>query len=135
MKPFPVKADKIMARGDKESVKKGQEYFKVIQRKSKRQAYIRSAYFEKQKIFFTYFWKHLYQKPPRIRRLRIKFLPCAIELIQKSRNEPIITQNPAKKSEIFYRFYGTTRHKEMFYVQIKENVRTGRKELMSIVNP
>jgi hypothetical protein len=133
VKPFPVKTGKISGgSGDKEVLKKAQDYFAALMRRTKRQPYIRSAYFGKQKIFFTYFWKHLYQKPPRQRRIRVVYLPCAIELIQKSRNEPESMINTGKKVEIFHRFAGITRDKELFYVQIKENIKTDRKEFMSV---
>jgi len=134
--PFPVKSEKLSGAGDdKEILKRAREYFEALMRKTKRQPYMRSAYFGKQKIFFTYFWKHLYQKSPRQRRHRVVFLPCAIELIKKSRNAPTTKPNPNKKSELLHRFYGITKKREIFYVQIKENVTTDRKELMSVVLP
>lgn len=63
---------------------------------------------------------------------RIKFFPCALELIRKSRNKPSIKQNPNNKNEKLYRFYGLTKEKEEFCVQIKENTKTRKKYLMSI---
>ena len=132
MIPFPVKSVKLTGSSDKEVIKKAQDYFKLIGRKSKRQPYVRSAYFDKQKIFFTYFWKHFYQKPPAERRRRLQLLPCAIELIQKSRNEPESITNTSKITELFHRFTGVTKNKEIFFVQIKENRRTDRKEFMSV---
>ena len=135
MIPFPVKSKRLSGSSDKEVIKKAQDCFKIIKRKTKRQPYIRSAYFGKQKVFFTYFWKHVFQKPPRQRRIRLSFLPCAIELIQKTRNAPSTKPNPNKKSELLHRFYGMTKSKEIFYVQIKENVNTDRKEFMSLVLP
>src|SRR5438552_1782982 len=62
--------------------------FRALQKRTKRRPYIRSAYFKKDKIFFDYLWTHLNQKslPDRARRLR--FLPCALELLQKSRHAP-----------------------------------------------
>lgn len=135
MKPFPVKSQKLAGSSDKEVIKKAQRYFSNIKRKTKRRTYIRSAYFGKQKIFFTHFWTHLFQKTPRRRRQRLAFLPCAVELIKKCRNEPTTKTNPNKKSEMLHRFYGITKEKEVFFVQIKENVNTDRKELMSIVVP
>lgn len=132
MQPFPVKAEMLGGITDKEVIKKAQDYFKVIKRKSKRQPYIRSAYFKKQKVFFTYFWKHIYQKPPSERRRRMRFLPCAVELIKKSNNAPESIINKSKEIEIFHRFTGITKKREIFYVQIKENRRTKRYEFMSV---
>lgn len=133
MNPFPVKSAKLSGiGGDKEIMKRAQDFFDALMRRTKRQPYIRSAYFDKQKIFFTYFWKHIYQKPPKQRRIRVVFLPCAIELIQKCRNTPESIINTGKKIEVFHKFTGITKDKEVFYVQIKENIKTDRKEFMSV---
>jgi len=105
--------------------------FNKIKKKTKRKPYIRSAYFNKQKIFFDYFWIHLHQKNPRERFKRLKYFEAAIDLIKNSRNKPIFKQNPNKKTEIIYRFAGLIKNKEKFYVQIKENTRSKRKYLMS----
>lgn len=40
--------------------------------------------------------------------------------------------NTSKEVEIFHRFEGITKEKEIFYVQIKENIKTDRKEFMSV---
>ena len=105
---------------------------RVITRRSKRRPYIRSAYFSKDKIFLSYFWRHLSQKtyPEQLRRMR--YLPCAIELIKKSRHSPLSKQNPNQSDEILHRFAGTASDHKLFMVQIKEYKRTGRKELMSV---
>ncbi|MDO8471955.1 MAG: hypothetical protein Q7S64_02290 [bacterium] len=69
------------------------------------------------------------------RTKRLAYLPCAIDLIEHSRNVPTMKVNPNKKTELLYRFGGLTKEKEVFYVQIKENVKTGAKYLMSIFPP
>jgi len=105
--------------------------YKQIQKRTKRKPYIRSAYFNKQKIFFDYFWIHLHQKSPKERFKRLKYFEVAIDLIKNSKNKPIFKQNPNKKTEIVYRFFGSIKNKEKFYVQIKENTRSKRKYFMS----
>lgn len=40
--------------------------------------------------------------------------------------------NPNKKTEALHRFAGLTKDKELFYVQIKEDLRTDRKYFMSV---
>lgn len=105
--------------------------FNQIKRKTKRRPYIRSAYFNKQKIFFDYFWPHLFQKSPKERLKRLKYFEAALEVIKNSRDHPISEDNPHKKGEILHRFAGLTKNKELFYVQIKEEKRSGRKYLMS----
>ena len=105
--------------------------FNQIKKRSKRKPYIRSDYFNKQKIFFDYFWHHLLQKSPKERTKRLKYFAVAVEVIRKSRNHPTSEENPHKKGEILHRFAGLTKEKELFYVQIKEDKRSGRKYFMS----
>jgi len=63
---------------------------------------------------------------------RLKFLPCAIELIRHSVFEPTSKENPNKSSEILHRFMGMTSEKEVFFVQIKEDKRSGKKWFISV---
>lgn len=105
---------------------------KNLARRTKRQLYVRSIYFNKQKVFFSYFWDHLSQKPPGERARRLRYLPAALEVIKKSPHHPYTTESTTKKRFLFHRFLGTTPAGDRFYVQIREDKRTNRKELMSI---
>lgn len=118
-----------------EILSKARHIFRKIQLKSRRKAYLRSAYFNKEKVFFDYFWIHLSQKNRKIRTKRLKYFLAAIELIQHGRHEPISRENPNISGEILHRFYGLTRENQLFCVQIKEIKRTGAKYLMSIFPP
>jgi len=105
--------------------------FKNIEKKTKRKPYILSAYFKKQKIFFDYFWIHLFEKNHKERVKRLRYFEAALYLIRHSRNHPTIEKRETNKKQIFYRFAGLTKNKELFYVQIKENKKTGSKYFMS----
>jgi len=105
--------------------------FNQIKKRTKRKPYIRSSYFKKQKIFFDYFWPHLFQKNPRERTKRLKYFEASIELIKNSKDHPFSKQNPNNQSEIFHRFEGLTKNKEKFCVQIKEDKRSGKKYFIS----
>lgn len=135
MKAFPVKTKKIGATRYTDIIKRARRIFHDIEKKTKRRPYIRSVYFKKEKIFFDFFWTHLNQAPIADRRRRLRYFPCAIELVEKSRFTPSIKQNPNKKSEKQYRFAGITTESEIFYVQIKKNPKTGQMFLMSIFPP
>lgn len=63
---------------------------------------------------------------------RLKFFAAAIELIQHSHFEPKSKENPNKPNEILHRFAGSTKEKELFFIQIKEDKKTGQKYLISI---
>lgn len=132
MLPYLAKSKELFGTNFADVFKQARHIFKPIQSRTKRRPYIRSAYFHKQKIFFDFFWQHLAQKrfPDRIRRLR--FFPCALELIAKSRIHPESMDNPNNKGEIFHRFSGIGPSKQLFYVQVKEDKRTGNKQFMSV---
>ncbi len=103
-----------------------------IKKKSKRRAYIRFAYFNKDKIFLDFFWHHLFEKQNwRDRVRRLKYYGCALELIQNSRFKPNSTKDPNKFNETLHRFYGLTAENELFCVQIKENLKKKQKFLIS----
>ncbi len=132
MKVFKVKTPKIGATRYPDIIKKARAVYHEIEKRTKRRPYIRSAYFKKEKIFFDYFWAHSDQASFIDRRCRLKFLPCAIEFIEKSRFAPSSQPNPRRNGEMLHRFTGCTPDSELFYVQIKEDLKTKQKFLMSI---
>ncbi|MHA1410799.1 MAG: hypothetical protein ACTSQY_10920 [Candidatus Odinarchaeia archaeon] len=135
MIPYPTKVKKLSGSNYAEVRGSAMFLFNQIKRKTKRRPHIRSAYFNKQKIFFDYFWQHLSQKGPKERFKRLKYFGAAIEVIKDSRNQPSSKQNVNKPNEILHRFAGLTKDKELFYVQIKEDKRSGRKFFMSCFPP
>lgn len=78
------------------------------------------------------FWQHLNDKHHNERTRRLKYFPCAIELIRHSKYDPTSIENVDRKSEILHRFAGITSENELFYIQIKENKKNGQKYLMSV---
>lgn len=106
--------------------------FKQLRAKTKRRPYLRSAYFNKEKVFLDYFWEHLHSKNSRDRVRRMKYYPCAIELIKYSKAEPVSKENPNRKSEKLHRFAGATPDDDLFYVQINEDKKTSQKFFLSV---
>ena len=132
MNLYQTRSRKLSGTSYSEIIKKARLVFHSIEKRSKRTAYLKSPYFNKEKIFLNLFWDHLNQKHQRERKCRLKFLPCAFELIENSRNKPVSKPNPNDKTEILHRFGGLTPDSTLFYVQIKENIKTGRKDFMSV---
>lgn len=133
MQIYQTKAKKLEGTDFHEVKKKAFGLYQKISSKSKRRPYIRSSYFKKDKIFLALFWQHLWDKQKwQDRMRRLKFFEAGIELIRHSRFEPISKENPNKPNEILHRFAGSTREKELFFIQIKEDKRTGQKYLISI---
>jgi hypothetical protein len=135
MKAYQSKFKKLSGTDYKEIHHRALGIYKQIKSKSKRKPYIRSLYFNKEKVFLDYFWQHLWQKNWRDRDRRLKYYPGAIDLIKNSRLEPISKQNPNKPTEILHRFAGLTKDKELFFVQIKEDKKTDQKYFMSVFPP
>ena|SRR3989344_11710 len=113
-------------------IKSSRRIFHDIENKTKRKPYIRSAFFKKEKVFFEVFWQHIKQKSFPDRARRLKYFPCGIELIEKSRERPNSKTSIDRKNEILHRFTGITPDDDVFMVQIKEDIRTKRKYLASI---
>lgn len=134
MKYYKTKAKLIPGSSYKLVVKVARAIFHDLKKKTKRKPYIRSAYFNKEKIFFDFFWTHLNQKSVIERMERLKYFSCAIELVQKTKITPLSKPNPNNKKELLYRFLGTAKDGENFVVQIKLNKKTNDKYLMSVFN-
>ena len=107
-------------------------YYNQLKKRTKRRPYVRSSYFNKDKIFLDRFWSHLWDKNWRDRLRRLKFFSCGVDLILHSKFEPTTKENKNTTNELLHRFCGITSDGELFFVQIRENKRTGQKTLMSI---
>lgn len=105
------------------------DYYTIQKRTPRRQAYIKSKYFGKDKIFIGQFWEHIRQKRPSDRVRRVRLFPCAMELIRHTRYAPDIIVN---NELLLYRFYGKTPDGKRFCVQVRESTRTSRKDFMSV---
>lgn len=132
MEYFKSTKHKIAGTSFKEVNKTAKIIFRQIESKTKRTPYVRSKYFKKDKIFLTLFWGHLFGKRDKDKIRRLKFFDCAIDVIKNSNYDPDTKENFKKKDELLHRFSGVTTNKEKFVVQIKENKRTKRKDLISI---
>lgn len=133
IKAYPTKFKKLSGTKYSEVYKKAFKAYKKIKNQTKRRPYIRSTYFKKDKIFLGLFWHHLDDKlnmRDKIRRL--KYFTCAIDLIRHSHFDPVSKENVDRKYEILHRFMGSTSENEIFFVQIKENKRTGQKYFLSV---
>jgi len=129
---YRTKAKKLTGTDYKEIRRNALASYELIRKRTKRRPYVRSAYFSKEKIFLGLFWGHLYEKNYRDQRRRMKLFDCAIELIQKSKLDPVSRENPNRSKELLHKFFGISPDDELFIVQIKENKRSNQKWLISI---
>lgn len=129
---YKTKNMKIAGSSAKE-VRDGAEIiYRSIKSKTKRIPYVRSKYFRGEKVFLTIFWSHLFEKHEKERTKRLKFFGCGIDLVKNSTLDPVTRENFKSKSELLHRFYGVLKNGEKFIVQVKENKRSKRKDLISI---
>jgi hypothetical protein len=106
--------------------------YKAVARQTKRNPYVRSRYFKKDKIFLELFWVHVKQKHANEQKRRLKLYPCAIDLLKNTACKPDEFHDSRKSNERYYRFYGITDNGVTFCVQVKEDKRTGNKHFMSV---
>ena len=131
MIPYQTNKNKLPGTRYGEVRKQALSIFGQIKKRTKRQPYIRSAYFKKEKILLNFFWPHLFQKSPGKRFKRLQYFPCAVDLIRNSRIIPTSKENVDNRNEILHRFIGQTKQKEIFFVQIKEEKKSSKKYFMS----
>jgi hypothetical protein len=132
MKVHKVKATVYPGTDFSEVYPPARKLFNQIKAQTKRQPYIKAAYFNKDKVFIELFWIHLNQKNRKERNQRLKYYACGIELLRTTRQQPTTKKNPNKSVESLHRFAGVAAGGELFYIQVKENKRTKRKDLMSV---
>lgn len=131
-KVYQTKVKKLSGSSYSEVFHKAFRIYTQIKKRSKRRVYIRSSYFNKSKIFLPLFWHHLQEKHYKDRIRRLKFFPCALELLKNSHYSPSSAENSDRKNEVLHRFAGISPENELFYVQVKENRKNEEKFLISI---
>lgn len=130
---YKTKVNPLTGTHWRQVLKKAFGQYKEIISQSKRRPYVRSAYWDKQKVFLGLFWHHLHEKENiRDKTRRLKYFPCAIELIRNNRIQPVSKKDPNRRDDIVHRFAGITPNNELFFVQIKEDTRKQQKWLISV---
>lgn len=132
MQNFRSKFNRFPGSEYREVYRQAMNFYKQIVSKSKRTPYVRSAYFDKSKIFLDSFWIHLRPKrwPDRMRRL--KHFASGIDLICNSKTKPVTRIVSDLNHTIVYRFVGLTKDNYEFFVQVKHDLKTNRLWLISI---
>jgi hypothetical protein len=132
VKIYQTKSKKLSGSEFHEVYPKAFALYRTIKNRSKRRPYVRCAYFKKDKVFIDYFWGHLWQKNWKDRMRRLKYYPCALDLLKNSKIDPVAQQNRNNKLQLLHRFMGITSDKELFVVQVSENKQTGQKNFLSV---
>lgn len=132
MQVYKSKYSKLPGTSYPEVVKRVRREYHAIQKKTpRRQPYIRSKYFTRDKVFINEFWNHLESKSWADRLRRLKLFPCAIDLLMNTTVSPEVTQKAHRSGEVFYRFSGQTADGQFYYVQVRQNSK-GRKDFISV---
>lgn len=107
----------------------------IIEKRTKRQAYVRSTYFRRgkrgDKVFINLYWEDLAKKSRKKKTERLKLYSAAIDLLIHSPFESEVVVSEAAPNLIYHRFYGVTRDNIRYCVQVKQDMRTGRLDFMS----
>lgn len=135
MKVYQSSAQTLSGENYIDLERKARKIYKEIASRTKRNPYVRSAYFKKSKIFIKPFWEHLNQKSQHDRRRRLRYYAVAIDLLRNSTREPLTKRNPNGDGQLVHRFAGQTKDGELFFVQVKEDKRTDGKYFMSVFTP
>ena len=115
-----------------EVMKNAHKTYNEVKRLTRRQSYVRSAYFNRDKVFINIFWNHLAQKRAADQVRRARLLPAAIELLRHTQIAPETIIENKYANDILFRFSGITNDGVKFYVQVRQNKKTGRKDFMSV---
>lgn len=115
-----------------EALSHARQEYNVIAHSTKRQPYIKSKYFNGDKVFLKVFWDHVMQKRLKERTRRLRFYRAALDVLRHSQITPETTFNADERNISLHRFYGVTKDGIYFCVQVKEDKRTGRKDFMSV---
>ena len=123
---------RLKGSSDMEVERKAKNYYNEIDKRTRhRQTFVRSAFFNKEKVFLKTFWDHIYSKTPKERERRLRYYICSIDLITNTKTNPTEKQ---VGQDIFYRFYGLSKDNGNFIVQIRKN-RKNQKFHMSVFPP
>ena len=129
---YQCKTHVLAGRKYTEVMPQARKIFRSLQQKTKRRPYVRSTYFRKDKVFFDQFWTHMNAKsiPDRTRRLR--YLPCTLELLRETRNNPLTFIDSNQPETMKHQFLGKSPDCKKFVVVISEHRSSGRKQLLSM---
>jgi len=122
---YQSKYDRLRGSNDKEAFYEARRIFRKYDNK-RRQPYVRSKYFNGQKVFLNMFYIHLGQKSPSEQRKRISFVACAIDLLQNTRVPPLFSDSFDGRRGEYYRFQGATKSGEKFAVQVVKDKKDNR---------
>ena len=131
MEPYVTREILLSGTSYKDVYRKAIMIYNKIKSKSKRRPYVRSKYFNNEKVFLDYFWDHIRSKSFKDRTRRLKYYLCCLDLIRNSKTHPNINTHSKESNEKLYRFSGTTLNNNIFFVQIKTN-RKNQKFLISV---
>ena len=115
-----------------EVLKRARQEYNVIAHLTKRQPYVKSKYFSGEKVFLAVFWTHLMNKNQKDRTKRLRFYKAALDLLRNSQINPDTIASTEDQRMLLYRFYGVTKDGSHFCIQVKEDIRTKRKDFMSV---
>lgn len=129
---FSCKTQPLKGHRFVEIMPQARQAFRALQRKTKRRPHVRSAYFNKDKIFFDFFWHHMQRKSVVDRARRLKYFPCALEVLRQSRQDPGTFVDKYQPNVIKHEFQGKAPDGMTFSIIVQQDRKKGEKQLLSI---
>ena len=131
MKIYQSKYAKLNGSSYLDIERKARKIYLTEVKRTKRNPYVRSKYFNGDKVFLKLFWDHLHQKHRSDRERRLIYYQCALDTIRHNAISPEIKRNPNNPKEVVFRFQAKTKSDDSFYVQVKQD-KKGSKHFMSV---
>jgi hypothetical protein len=116
MKVYKSKYDVLAGTDYSEVTKNARKEYVKVQHLTKRQPYVRSSYFGKDKVFINIFWNHLAQKRKGEQIVRARLLLAAFDLLRSTAHDPQTIFDSADPQLLLHRFAGETKSGIKFYV-------------------
>jgi hypothetical protein len=129
MRYFKIKTRPITGTNLKEVTKKSMSIFHDIEKQTRRRPSVKCQVLGGNKVFIGEYLAHQNQKMRLDKLRRLKFFPCAIDLIENTTEKP--TEKTLRSGETLYRLYGIAGNGQRFVVQISKNPKTDNRRLMS----
>lgn len=132
MNIFESKYSLLSGKTHKDAIRLARGIYSTIKKRNRRrQPYVRSMYFNGDKVFIALFWDHLAQKKQEEQTRRIRLYECSLELIRNNRFSPTTITDRQNGNILLHRFTGKTKEGQLFNVQIKQSKKSGRKDFIS----
>lgn len=133
MNIYQSKYNQLPGTSHQEAIKSARYCHQKVQNTNpRRKTFVRSKYFKGDKVFLAQFWPHLMQKRRGDQIRRAKLYLCALDLLRNTSHSSSMVVEKGHLESVLIRFEGRTKDGILYIVQVKYNIRSERKDLISV---